>query len=64
VARRETDIATVEKILNHSGGSFAGIAGVYQTHAFANEKPPHVGALEAHVGALIGENIVYLEAAE
>jgi hypothetical protein len=38
VAKRETDIATVEKILNHSGGSFAGIAGVYQTHAFANEK--------------------------
>jgi len=30
--------ARIEKVLNHSSGSFAGIVGVYQKHSFADEK--------------------------
>ena len=31
-------LPVVEKILNHVSGSFGGVAGVYQRHAFADEK--------------------------
>jgi hypothetical protein len=31
-------LPVVEKILNHVGGSFAGVAGVYQRYDFAKEK--------------------------
>jgi hypothetical protein len=58
------DIATVEKILNHSGGSFAGIVGVYQRHDFANEKRKALDLWAAHIETLIAENVFYLEAAE
>ena len=38
MARLRIDIHVVEKVLNHSSGSFAGIVGVYQRHTFAEEK--------------------------
>lgn len=38
MARLKIDIHVVEKVLNHSSGSFAGIVGVYQRHTFAEEK--------------------------
>jgi integrase len=31
-------LPTIEKILNHASGSFAGIVGIYQRHDFASEK--------------------------
>jgi integrase len=31
-------LPVVERLLNHTGGSFAGIAGIYQRHDFAAEK--------------------------
>ncbi len=31
-------LPVVEKILNHTSGSFGGVAGVYQRHDFAGEK--------------------------
>ena len=31
-------LPTIEKLLNHTGGSFAGIVAVYQRHDFADEK--------------------------
>jgi integrase len=37
-------LAVIEKILNHTSGSFRGVAGVYQRHSFADEKR---AALEA-----------------
>ena len=37
-------LPVVEKILNHTSGSFAGVVGVYQRHDFADEK---FAALEA-----------------
>src|SRR5262249_36309687 len=31
-------LPVIEKVVNHKGGSFAGIVGVYQRHQFASEK--------------------------
>jgi integrase len=38
LARLGVNLPVIEKILNHSSGSFAGIVGVYQKHSFADEK--------------------------
>jgi integrase len=38
MARLGVNLPVIEKILNHSSGSFAGIVGVYQRHGFAEEK--------------------------
>ena len=44
MARLGISLPVIEKTVNHSSGSFAGIVGVYQRHSFANEKR---NALEA-----------------
>src|SRR5262249_56811672 len=38
LARLGIKLPVIEKVLNHSSGSFAGIVGVYQKHSFASEK--------------------------
>lgn len=38
MARLGISLAVIEKILNHTSGSFGGIVGVYQRHEFADEK--------------------------
>jgi integrase len=38
MARLGINLPVIEKVLNHAGGSFAGIVGVYQRHEFADEK--------------------------
>ena len=38
LARLGIPLPTIEKILGHASGSFAGIVGVYQRHDFAEEK--------------------------
>ena len=38
MAKLGVQLPVVEKILNHVSGSFAGVAGVYQRHDFADEK--------------------------
>jgi integrase len=38
MARLGINLPVIEKVLNHSSGSFAGIVGVYQKHSFADEK--------------------------
>ena len=45
-------LPTIEKVLNHSSGSFAGIVGVYQRHDFAEEKRRALEAWARHVAAL------------
>jgi integrase len=45
----------VEKILNHVSGSFGGVAGVYQRHAFAEEKREALDKWAARVAAIVGE---------
>jgi integrase len=44
MARLGIALPVIEKVLNHSSGSFRGIVGVYQRHSFADEKR---AALEA-----------------
>jgi integrase len=38
MARLGINLPVVEKILNHTSGSFRGVAGVYQRHSFSDEK--------------------------
>jgi integrase len=38
MAKLGVDLPVVEKILNHTSGSFGGVAGIYQRHSFAEEK--------------------------
>jgi integrase len=38
MARLGIALPVIEKVLNHSSGSFRGIVGVYQRHSFADEK--------------------------
>ncbi len=45
-------IETVEKILNHTSGSFRGIVAVYQKYDFASEKRAALDPWGAHVAAL------------
>jgi integrase len=54
MARLRIDIHVVEKVLNHSSGSFAGIVGVYQRHTFADEKREALQAWGNFVQQLIG----------
>jgi len=44
MARLGINLPVIEKVLNHTSGSFAGIVGVYQRHSFSEEKR---AALEA-----------------
>ena len=36
--RLGVELAVCEKILNHVSGTFAGVVGIYQRHAFLDEK--------------------------
>ena len=54
MARLRIDIHVVEKVLNHSSGSFAGIVGVYQRHTFAEEKREALQAWGDFVEQLVG----------
>jgi integrase len=38
LARLGVSLPVIEKALNHSSGTFAGVVGVYQRHSFAEEK--------------------------
>jgi len=55
MARLGTALPVVEKVLNHTSGSFGGIVGVYQKHGFADEKRHALDAWAAFVERLVGE---------
>jgi integrase len=46
-------LPVVEKILNHVSGSFGGVAGVYQRHAFTDEKRDALNKWAARVEAIV-----------
>src|SRR5262249_32765200 len=52
MARLGVSLPVVEKLLNHSSGSFAGIVSVYQKHDFAREKREAMEVWGRHVVAL------------
>ena len=65
LARLGVQLPVVEKLLNHTSGSFAGVAGVYQRHDFADEKRHALERWAAHVADLVSghrsPNVVRLE---
>ena len=64
MARLGINLPVIEKVLNHSSGSFGGIVGVYQRHDFADEKRRALDRWGAHVADLVssrrGRNVVTL----
>jgi integrase len=54
MARLGINLPVIEKCLNHTSGSFAGIVGVYQRHSFADEKRAAFEAWGRHVAQLVG----------
>ena len=53
MARLGINLPVIEKVLNHTSGSFAGVVGVYQRHSFADEKRHALQAWGAHVERLM-----------
>jgi integrase len=53
LARLGINLPVIEKVLNHSSGSFAGIVGVYQKHSFADEKRAALEAWGSFVTAVV-----------
>ena len=62
MARLGINLPVIEKVLNHSSGSFGGIVGVYQRHNFSDEKRHALECWGAHVADLVsdrrGQNVV------
>jgi len=48
-------LPVVEKILNHTSGSFAGVVGVYQRHDFADEKRAALEAWSCFLARLVSD---------
>jgi hypothetical protein len=53
MARLGIQLPVIEKVLNHTSGSFAGIVGVYQRHSFAEEKRSALAAWASHVESVV-----------
>jgi integrase len=53
LARLGVSLVVVEKVLNHVGGSLAGIVGVYQRHEYAAEKRAALQQWADHVEQLV-----------
>ena len=65
LARLGVALPVVERALNHTSGSFAGIVSVYQKHGFDAEKRHALDAWGGHVERLTSEqggNVVALTA--
>jgi integrase len=55
LARLGVNLPVIEKILNHTSGSFSGIVGVYQRHDFADEKRKALELWAQHVDSLTNQ---------
>jgi integrase len=53
MARLGIQLPVIEKVLNHTSGSFRGIVGVYQRHSFAEEKRAALAAWASHVATVM-----------
>ena len=53
LARLGVGLPVIEKVLNHVGGSFAGVVGIYQRHDFAGEKRRALELWGAHVESIV-----------
>jgi integrase len=68
MARLGIQLPVIEKVLNHTSGTFRGVVGVYQRHSFADEKRKALDAWASFVTGLISEtprtNVVSLRGRE
>ena len=55
MARLGIQVTIVEKILNHSSGTFAGVVGVYQRHSFSDEKRRALEAWASFVRSIVDQ---------
>jgi integrase len=53
MARLGINLPVIEKVLNHQGGSFGGIVGIYQRHSFSDEKRKALEAWARFVTGLV-----------
>jgi integrase len=53
MARLGVQLPVIEKILNHTSGTFRGVVGVYQRHSYADEKRAALHLWGAHVARLV-----------
>ena len=67
MARLGINLPVVEKVLNHTSGSFRGVVGVYNRHSFDTERRHALDVWAAHVERLVttepGANVVPLKVA-
>ncbi len=56
MARLGVAIPVIEKVLNHTSGTFAGVVGVYQRHDFMEEKRAALETWARHIDSLINPN--------
>jgi site-specific recombinase XerC len=57
MARLGVNLPVIEKVLNHVGGSFGGVAGIYQRHSFAAEMRQAVDTWARHIDGLVSGKI-------
>jgi integrase len=55
LARLGVNLPVIEKVLNHTSSSFAGVVGIYQRHDFAGEKRKALELWGAHVAAIVSD---------
>jgi integrase len=64
MARLGIQLPVIEKVLNHTSGSFRGVVGVYQRHSFSDEKRAALQAWASFVQSVVSsqspENVVNL----
>jgi integrase len=53
MARLGIQLPVIEKVLNHTSGTFRGIVGVYQRHSFAEEKRTALATWASHVETVV-----------
>jgi integrase len=53
MARLGVSLQVVEKILNHSSGSFSGVAGIYNRHGYESERRAALNVWAEHVNAIV-----------
>jgi integrase len=68
MARLGINLPVIEKILNHTSGSFRGVVGVYQRHSYADEKRKALDAWASFVQSTVSgkrpANVVTLRAGQ
>ena len=67
MARLGINLPVIEKVLNHTSGSFGGIVSVYQHHDFADEKRRAMEAWASFISSLVegkpADNVVEMRRA-